>query len=297
MKSIKYILFCVITASLSISHISGQTNGTRLDSVPVLKQKMSRNIYQFNDCAIREIQYSMKQPKEAKFIDASHILGDIGGSLMTVLTSVNFASSRDLTWEVGGSIKCNDALPDWDINLFCEGHLEKDRERVKNDDGSWSVETQSTRDLYWEKNATGVIIENNDTIGRFLIIMNPWTNPLLKQWSESISSEPEAQIKTASNNKYYKKYISYTDISYGIKGVFRKNEFAIISNGTARKAWFYYDNNLSCIFRPDIDDANISNRDRVQPYLLINEDIPQSERRDYFRLAILSRYLSRTLKL
>jgi len=297
MKYFLYLLFCFITAILTIPHISGQTHGTRLDSVPVFKQKMTRNIYQFNDSAIREIQYSMKQPKEAKFINAGHTLGDIGAGLLTVLTSVNFASSRDLTWEVGGSIKCNDALPDWDISLFCEGHLEKDRERVENEDGSWSVETQSTRDLYWEKNSTGVIIENNDTIGRFLIIMNPWTNPLLKQWSESISSEPEAQIKTASNNKYYKKFISSADISYGIKGVFRKNEFAIISNGSARKAWFYNDINLSCIFRPDIDDANISNRDRVQPYLLINKDIPQSERRDNFRLAILSRFLSRTLKL
>jgi hypothetical protein len=257
---------------------------------------MTRNIYQFNDSVIREIQYSMKQPKEAKFIDAGHILGDIGDGLLTVLTSVNFASSRDLTWEIVGSIKCNDGLPDWDISLFCEGHLEKDRERVKNDDGSWSVETQSTRDLYWEKNATGVIIENNDTIGRFLIIMNPWTNPLLKQWSESISSEPEAQIRTSSNNKYYKKFISYADISYGIKGVIRKNDFAIISNGSARKSWFYNDNNLSCIFRPDIDDANISKRDRVQPYLLINKEIPHSDRGDYFRLAILSRYLSQALK-
>jgi len=297
MKFFQYILFCMIALILIVPCISGQASGVKFDSVFILKQKRNQNLYLFNDSGAMEIQYSSNQPREAKFISAGHMLGDVGDGLLTVVTSINFASSRDLNWKVSGAIKCNDALPNWDISLFCEGHLEKNRERVKNDDGSWSVETESTIDLYWEKNATGVIIENNDTIGIFLIIMNPWTSPLLKQWSTSISSEPEAQVKTSSNNKYYKEFISYADISYGIKGVFRKNEFAVISNGSARKTWFYTDNNLSCIFRPDMDDTMISNKDRIQPYLLINEKIPHSERSNYFRLAIMSRFLSRTLKL
>jgi len=296
MKYFKYILFCLVTAILIVPCISGQTSGAGFDSIAIFKQKRNRNVYQFNDSGNREIQYSLNQPKEAKFFNAGHILGDAGDGLLTALTSINFASSRDLSWKVNGTIICNDDLPDWEISLFCEGHLEKDRQRVKNDDGSWSVETESTRDLYWEKNATGVIIESNDTIGAFLIIMNPWKSPLLKQWSAGIASEPEPQLKTVSNNKYYKESISSPDISYGIIGQFRKKKFAVISNGTARKTWFYTDKNLSCIFRPDMDDTMISNKDRIQPYLLINEDISLSERRDYFRLAIMSRYLSRALK-
>ena len=297
MKHLQNILFCLIDAILFAPCITGQTSGARFDSVLIFKQNRYQNLYQFNDSGAREIQYSLNQPKEAKFVNAGHILGDAGNGILTVLTSINFASTRDLNWKVNGAIKCNDALPDWDVSLFCEGHLEKDRQRVKNDDGSLTVETENTRDLYWKKNATGVIIESIDTIGSFLIIMNPWTSPLLKQWSAGILSEPELQVKTASKNKYYKESISYSDISYGIYGVFRMKKFAIISNGAARKTWFYTDNNLSCIFRPDMDDSPISNKDRIQPYLLINEDISHPLRCDFFRLAIMSRYLSRTLKL
>ena len=297
MKFLQCILFYLIAPILIIPCISGQTSGAGFDSVSILKPQRNQNLYKFVDSVAREIQYSMNQPKEAKFVmDAGHIIGGTAG-LLTVVTGINFTSARELNWKVDGAIKCKDALSDWDISLFCEGYLEKDRQRGKNDDGSWSIVTEKTRDLYWENNATGVIIESIDTIGAFLIIMDPWTNPLLKQWSAAIFSEPELKIKTASNNKSYKKKISYPDISYGIFGEFRGEEFVIISNGTARKTWFYSNKSLSCIFWPDMDDSLVSNKDRIQPYLLINEEISHSERRDFFRLAIMSRFLSRTLKL
>ena len=81
----------------------------------------------------------------------------------------------------------------WGLILFCEGHLEKDRERVKNEDGSWSSVTGTTGSLYWDRNATGIILENRDTISSFLIITAPWTYPLLKKWAPAIENVPPAE--------------------------------------------------------------------------------------------------------
>jgi hypothetical protein len=296
MKFLKYVLLC-LAAEFLLSSISAQTDYRGYDSLSVFKPKRNQNLYQFSDSGAREIQYSLNRPKQTKLVNTGHILGDAGNGFLTALTGINFASSRDLNWIIDGTISCNDVLPDWNINLLCEGNLEKNRQRVRNDDDSWSVETEKTVSLYWEKNATDAIIEGNDTIGAFLIIMDPWTNPLLKQWSANISSEPEPQIKTASNNRFYKDLISYPDVSYGIIGKFRKKEFVVISNGNSRKTWIISGNIITSMFRPDMDDSRISNKDRVQPYLLINSDISHPERRDFFRLAILSRYLSRALKL
>ena len=292
MKYLQSISAIVMLLLIINPDISGQADAVRLDTVSILKDKRTRPIYKFNDSGILELQYSFSDPK---YQSSGMGLGNAGNGFLTILTGINFATSKDLTYKIDGSIKCKDILPEWKINLFCEGHFEKNRERVKNDDGSWSVVSETVGSLYWDRDARGIILENKDTIGSFLIIMNPWTHPSLKPWSVSISSEPEPQIKTASNNKWYKKYISVADISYGIIGILRTHEFAIISNGTSRKNWFYTDKILSSIFYPDMDDTMISNKDRVQPYLLINKEIPQSERGDYFRLAMLSRLLSQTL--
>jgi hypothetical protein len=297
MKYFKFLTFGFFAAILIVPYASGQFNGISIDSVPVLKPKRTSNVYQFRDSGIWEIDYIMHSPKEARYFDSGHILGDIGNSFLTALTNVNHSSSRDVNWEISGDIKGNNALPGWKISLFCEGHLEQDRERVKNDDGSHSVETENTISLYWDKNATGIIKERNDTIGRFLIITNPWSNPSLSPWAAEIKSEPEYVIKTTSKNKYYIRILSYNEPNYGIIGILRLKKFAIIANGNSRNIWFFTEDNPVCLFRPDIDLTGIVNKDRIQPDFFINKDIPHKERPDYYRMAIMSQFLSRNLKL
>jgi len=173
--------------------------------------------------------------------------------------------------------------------------LQKDRERVKDSDGSWSVETNETNVYYWEKNASGVIIERQDTVGYFLIKMNPGADSLLKTWSEYILPEKEANHNDMSKINLSVSWKPVSGNDYGIVGRFRNNDFFIIRNGIDRKAWISIDNILRCKFQSDLDYPGISKKYRVMPYLLINNNIPGQDRRDLFRLAILSCFLNNYL--
>ena len=291
MKNIVYRYIPFIIGMSIAPFLSGQNNTTRLDSVPVIKPKMNQDLYLFTGSGGTEIQFWKNQPVIFK---GKKPLRDFGNGLLTLASGLGFGSSNDIIWRVNGRIKCNDALPDWNINLFCEGNITKDRERVRDTDGSWSVETDKIKMMFWDKDATGFILEGADTVGFFLIIMDPHRNTLLNPWATEIFSQKNTQVIPASkkwslNPKYLK------DVDYGVAGRFRDKNLAIISNGSTFKTWIYIQNEFKCIFSADLDDNMISKKDRVMPYFLIDQNIPETERSDLLRLAIMSRIINQVM--
>lgn len=159
------------------------------------------------------------------------------------------------------------------------------------------METEEKNIFYWDRNARGTIIEKDDTVGYFLIVMNPREDSLLKTWSDYVFSQSNARLNTDSKNKSSISFPSSPDFDFGIIGKLREKNFALISNGSAHKTWFFSENELKFIFLPDQDDNPfIKKKDRVIPYLLIDKNIPDPDRNDFFRMAIMSRLLDRSLK-
>jgi hypothetical protein len=291
----RYILCRCLIFFIGISIIpcaTGQYSTAGLDSVPVIKPKMNQDLYHFNDGGGTEIQFWKHQPVLFK---GRRPMRDFGNEMLTLATGFNFSSSNDVIWKVDGRIECNDALPEWNIILFCEGNLIKDRERVRDSDGSLSIETNKTKVLFWDKNATGSILEGADTVGFFLIIMDPRQNTLLKPWAAEIFSQRNDQPMPASKNQWILNPGYYRDVDYGIIGTLRDKKLAIISNGSIFKTWIYMQNEFKCIFRADLDDNRISKKDRVMPYLLIDKNIPDTERLDLLRLALMSRLVNKAM--
>jgi hypothetical protein len=179
--------------------------------------------------------------------------------------------------------------------MFCEGYVQKDRNRVRDDDGSWSVETSETHVYYWEKNASGLIIESKDTIGYFLIVMNPAEDSLLKAWSDYILPKKVDNENAKSKIKLSVSWKPVPGNDYGIIGKLYNEDFFIIRNGTDRKVWISIDNILRCKFQSDLDYPGLSKKYWIMPYLLINNNIPGIDRRELFRLSILSCFLNNYL--
>ncbi len=94
---------------------------------------------------------------------------------------------------------------------------------------------------YWDENAGGIIIENDDTIGFFRIIMNPYEDELLKIWSADIFPKQQVENNTKSKIKWGVSWKPSPGIDYGIIGRFRDKNFVMIRNGTDRKVWIYKD--------------------------------------------------------
>jgi len=293
MRTTFYHLFLILTGILFTSFIYGQSGFINVDSIVITKLKNSISSYQFSGYGNNVIHLGTIVEELVQY-KTDPTFRDIGNGLMTALTGIGFSSSTDVNWKISGIIQSDDMSADWIVSLFCEGNIEKERERIKNDDGSWSVETSETNVYYWDENSGGIIIENDDTIGFFAIITNPFENEVLKIWTADIF--PQNQVKqNRSKIRLEVFWKPSPGADYGIIGRFRDNDFAMIRNGTDRKVWIYMDNLFTCMFQSDLDYLGIAKKYRIIPYLLIDKNIPYEDRSDLYRLSIMSRIISYAL--
>jgi hypothetical protein len=296
MKPVRNQLLLLMTLMLLVSNIWGQTNMSEFDSVTIHKPKVNRNLYQFFDRSAKEIQLGNENPKLIRNT-ANHGLRNEGNGALTALTGIGFNSADDGIWYIMGRIKCNDSLPDWNVELNCQGYQQIYRERVRNDVGSWSVQTKETNFYNWDQNATGLLMEGNDTIGSFLIRMNPRADSLLESWTAFIFPAHTADQDTSAKNKGIYKGMPAPYKDFATIGKFRGKSLIIIRNGTDLKVWIYTDNFLTCMFRPDQKDPGITKKNNLLSYMLIKENTALQERRDLFRLTMVSRFISNSLNL
>jgi len=311
MRTILNQLILLIAGLLFVPQISGQTRMSNIDSVAIFVPNMNKNsykflaraaniselidwggkLYQFFDNGSKEIEYGDLQRKFIQY-KADPIAGKIGAGAMTLITGVGFNSIGEGKWEISERIICNDTLPDWNVLMYCQGNIETVRERVRNEDGFNSVETSYKNVYYWDSNATGILIEGNDTIGFFRIIMNPREDSLLKSLSADNllprQASKNSNVKISSDLPW----MHGCEIDFGITGIFRDKDFFIISDGTKRKTWIFIDNIFMGMFQ---EYHAISRKYHIPAYLLVNKNIPGPERRDQFRIAIMSRCLNAVL--
>jgi hypothetical protein len=291
MKLTLYRLLLSLVCLVAVSFVSGQEVITDLDSIRVVKPKMRQSIYQFVDFGSKELQFEntgmefIKDPKTPK-------LNGLGSTAFTSITGLNSSSKKEGYWKVSGLIHCNDTLPGWHVTLYCDGYIEKERERVRNDDGSWSVETNEQKVCYWDQDPFGVILENIDTIGSFQINMKLTEDGLLSRWQPFIFPT-KSFSQTAGSKKSSWVITSFLmEKDFEIRGKFHEKDFVLIQTGFNHKVWIFIDESLAGMFQGDNDNPGVTKKHRNAPYMLINKEIPGCDRRNIFRLAAMSRYIN-----
>jgi hypothetical protein len=276
---------------MALSVVSGQEVTTDLDSIRVMKPKMRQSIYQFIDFGSKEIQIENEKAELIKDPETPKLNG-FGSAAFTSLTGLNSSSKKEGYWIVDGLIHCNDTLPDWHVKLFCDGYIEKEREKVRNDDGSWSIETNEQKVFYWDNDPFGVILENIDTLGSFQINMKLTEDELLSRWDRFIFPA-KSFSQTAGTKKSPWVITSFVmEKDFEIRGKFHEKDFVLIQTGSNHKVWIFIDESLAGMFQADNDNAGVTKKHRNAPYILINKEIPACDRRNIFRLAIMSRYVN-----
>jgi hypothetical protein len=287
-------ILLLLAGLIILPQVYGQIEITNMDSLPLLKPGRHENLYNFTDHGSKEIKFEQNPDAFVK-TDINPNLKDVGNFSLTLITGFGFNSSADGYWKVSGTIQCNDTLPYWSVFLYCGGRIDKTRERVKDEDGSWSVETQKTNYFFWNEDAGGIIIEGLDTIGNFFINMDPAKNELFNKWSANILSQQKVESGTGSGSTAIPIIYNATGKDYEVSGKFRNTNFTLIQNGNNRKVWIFIDNLLVGVFQGDIDYPGVKKKYRNSPFILVENDTIVVKKRDIIRLAVMSRYLNNYL--
>ena len=297
MKRKPLFLFAVSAILFMNFPLFAQVVSTGLDSVFISKPKRNKLLYGFNDPILSSIVIKEKSMKRSS-VSSSEVLGNVGRGALALFAgpSFTFGSAKDVFWNLRAELESNNENLSWEINLYCPGVLEKNKQRVTNDDGSFSVDTEKTAYLNWHEESTGIILEHGDTIAKFIIIMDPSTNPLLSQWNEAPYRPQASRYKSPNQKVFGMTFSANFYVDFAIIGRLRGNNFVLLYNGQLWQSWFFDPDRLRMIFDADIDDLPMtSKKDRLAPILKCNKPFSDLEKLDMMRMAMLSRYMSKTV--
>lgn len=286
MNTVLINLVLAMTGICGSLTLSAQDILTDYDSIPFEKPKLSEARYEFNNVELKEIQIVTKSPRPVTKPTVK-----LRGGLLTLLMDMSFSESEKLSWMLFQKLSANDTSLSWNVHLFCEGEFEKTRERVENDDGSYSMNTQKNTYLDWSKNAVGVVIERGDTIGRFMIIREPREDAELARWRAKIYTHRGAAA--FSRYRYEASRNGYLD--FALVGTFRNNNTSIISTSELWRSLILVDGKPMAIFQSDNDPLLLFKKTRLSPYLLLDKTIPDPEKKDWLRLSMLIRLVATTI--
>ena len=164
-------LFCFVTL-VSLQPLAAQVAHDGFDSLVITKTKKAK--YQMAGSVISSMELKWKNPKRSAYTP-DEAVSDAARRLFTGIFGTD-ASSEEVTWELRHEIQTNAEDLDWNFTIYCAGALEKTSEKIRNSDGSKSVNTEKTGHLFWDRGASAVLLEKKDTIAAFVVSVNPADN-------------------------------------------------------------------------------------------------------------------------
>jgi hypothetical protein len=289
-------LWFIAIAFAAISDLSAQYSTEGFDSLVLRKPKQAKAHYEIGRTPIQEMDIKTKGIKRSPY-KADQALGDVSRNIFTMLIGVHITSSQDVDYNLKAYIVTNDENLNWEVDLFCSGEMEKTSERVRNDDGSRSVNVRKKVTLFWEKGGTGIIRNKQDTIGRFVISIHPQDDSVFRNRMTGVvqTERPGKRL----NNPFT--FIYGTD--YALAGWFQQKDLLMYFNGYEKKAWIFLDGQLSGLFQCDLDGNSVvinlgkKKAGRITPYLLFKKNLPENEIADQVRLAALSRFVHNSVNI
>jgi hypothetical protein len=275
-------IFCFCFLTLSCLHLWAQSPTAGFDSLAITKTKKTK--YQVAHPLLTSMQLKTKTPKRSAYTLNDAVGDGIGKLFTSILPGVT--SSEEMAWELQHDIETNIDSINWRLKIYCPGELEKTTERVRNSDGSKSVNTERMAILFWKKGSSGILLEKGDTIGRFKLTVDP--NDSLFYRTRDLFSAPATAI---SIERRWQSEPILRD--FVLAGKFRDDQLQIFFDARLLKAWIYRNNTLQAVFQSDFLDLDKPSLRRAAPiYLLCRPGLTETELADCIQLAGLSRLVA-----
>lgn len=280
-NSLIYILFPLFIFS---SGSYGQLSQNAGDTILLTRIGKVPGNYQVTGTRVENISILFQEPSTVNNVNYS-IGGNLGRGAFTLFTGIGTGAARDVDWNFHCLVETNDPQYNWQSDIFCPGAVIKNTNRVKNNDGSRSVETTYEKEFYWQQGAVGFIIEAGDTIGRYWIIMNPRTDSGLVKWKDAVY---HGAIRH-DNNPFQQTR------EFAFAGEFRGQESALFFNSDENKVYIFSATGLVGIYQYDRFQAFVKKKKRVNPYILIKNDCDGRMHMDILRLAMAGQWFKDTI--
>lgn len=277
MKTLSAIVFYIFMLLIPGSFIKAQDTIIAFDTIQLVHTNYNREEYSLTDTLINSI--NIKTSPATQVNDVHYTLGaDVLRGIMALAIGISFGGIKDVDWYLAAMIRTNNTKLDWILDVYCPGYVDQQKTRVKNGDGSYSVETNYENRFSWHKGAIGFIIESGDTIGWHYVYREPRTDTALLKWSQ----QAYGGLKEHSALNYRE---------FALLGKFNGNESCILYNSKDNRIYLFSGNDLSGIYQcqkpPPQITFNKKKRKVVHPYLLVNNKLTEWERVDILRLAMV----------
>ena len=267
---------------------SGQFNRQEFDSFGVRKPKEAKLLYEVEHSMFQEISVKFSDPKVDKTAKGS-FGGYVGRNFMASVLG-NWSSSRETNLLIPAQLKTEPEGYGWNIDIYLNGELEKNTERVRNSDGSRSTNTTRTVHMHWRDGAWGNIIDRVDTIGAFILSIDPLHDSALADAYKKLKdAEPRKEEKRRMMIEFMEGF--NTERDFGLFGNFKEASFTVLYSWQTNGGYIFVNGRLDAIVYTD-DEApgSISFKarsKRVPPKLLIRKGINENQQADLILMSLI----------
>ena len=205
--------------------------------------------------------------------------GDMWRGALTLISGIGISGAKDVDWYLAASIRTSNPNYDWISDIYCPGYIEKQRTRTTNSDGSHGVETSYVDVFSWQNGALGYIIEAGDTVGWHYVVRYPARDTATIQWANQVLNPNPGKTNFNPND-------------FALLGEFLGIKSIMIYNSAENRMYIFRQKELLGICQyAKIPSPLVRKKKRVyvQPYLLVNREMPVPDRIDVLRLAILGK--------
>ncbi len=275
-------LYLVVLLSFLTTSLSGQKILMEFDSLPMQNRRFNKDVYIFNYEALKEISINSKTPKSV-IPPKKNFWGNLALGSLTLLSGIITESNDETLWMSQCELSANDKNNNWQVDLFFPGTYVKSRERIKNDDGSWSVDTDRGLYVDWNNGAYGLIIEKSDTIGAFSLATISGADKESQRWLTMINSD--GKWVHSIIKKYEPLKMNY---DFVVSGIVRGKNFLLITSGSNYRSLVVIENKPVAVFQNAPNFIILRKKDRIYPYLLSETMLNDIEMTDLIRLVMFN---------
>ncbi len=261
------------------------------DSVSIFQKNYKKNNFVFNPSLVGSLSINQGKPRRATY-SAGEVLGDIGRAGLTLLaaaiwgedTEISIEDTDEVDWVLSSFVNCKNPAYNWNIQIFTKGIHYKEFNAFESQLGS-----NSQRDVWWDNATTGVVLQQKDTISRFVLFIDPDINLIIEKMDPENSENRKIDIMNDLNNTFHQDSLFLWNINYALIGKFRGDDFSVVCSEQAGKFCIFKNGKVQAILEQPKKPVFTATKKSEEWSLLIRRE-DHNNALDYLRLSMLYYY-------